>query len=71
MLKSLLTLTALLCFGSVTSAQVGITLTLPQMDGEPGQSVTMPISLTLDTAAQGFQLGVAHEGTFLTATAID
>jgi hypothetical protein len=71
MLKSLLTLTALLCFGSVASAQVGITLTLPQMDGEPGQSVTMPISLTLDTAAQGFQLGVAHEGTFLTATAID
>ena len=69
MLRTLVCCLAVLCFGGVASAQV--TMNIASLSGEPGATVSVPVTLTLDTAAQGFQLGVSHDGAIASATLIE
>ena len=61
---------AVLCFGGVAQAGGLATLTVSDTSGLPGDTVSVAVNLELFSNAQGFQLGISHDGTVATPALI-
>ncbi len=72
MTRILMCCVALLCFGGIALGGVVApqVLTVGNTSGMPGDTVTVPVTLDTDSAAQGFQFGIQHDGVIAAASLV-
>lgn len=71
MTRILMSCIALLCFSGIALGGVTQTLTVGNTSGFPGDTVTALVMLDTDAPAQGFQLGIQHDGSIASSTLIE